>query len=244
MIIYDQLSKMIHLRQREETTAASKRTAKDTADISPKGEGSTNVKIKTYSLDEIAQHNTAEDLWMIIHNKVYDVTSIIDQHPGGAEVLFDFAGGDGTVPFDDVGHSQDSVEMLRPLFLGIVSKDDESVSEIVLTETHGIISNDKDEILMKIDDEFDEELAPGIKYYNILGIESEKNNSSLGQSAYWKRYIQKKKEQKQGKSNYLGLTERSMNICLIIIAILALFGFIYIQKLKADHRDLHEWLYD
>lgn len=235
MIIYDQLRNMIQLRQSENNPPINDTTT--VPEVRLKGVvGQTNMKIATFSLEEVAKHNTADDLWMIIHNKVYDITSIIDQHPGGAEVLFDFAGADGTASFDDVGHSQDSVEMLRPLFLGIVDKDGEASSEIELIECKGIVSNDIDEILMKIDDDYEEQLAPGIKYYNTLGAESERNNSSLGQSTYWKRYIQKKKEQKKGEFNYFGITDRNLNVVLIIVAILAFLAFINIQRLKwSDH---------
>ncbi len=79
--------------------------------------------VRHYTLSEIATHDRNDDLWMIIHDKVYDVTSMIDEHPGGAEVLFECAGMDATEPFDDVGHSQDSVNMLKPLFVGLVKQD-------------------------------------------------------------------------------------------------------------------------
>jgi hypothetical protein len=44
------------------------------------------------------KHNTEEDCWIIIGNeknggpKVYDVTKYLDDHPGGAEVMMEFAG--------------------------------------------------------------------------------------------------------------------------------------------------------
>jgi hypothetical protein len=30
---------------------------------------------------DVAEHNTKKDLYMVIHNKVYDVTSFVDEHP-------------------------------------------------------------------------------------------------------------------------------------------------------------------
>ena len=32
-----------------------------------------------YKLEEVALHNSAEDIWMAIHNKVYDITKFIDE---------------------------------------------------------------------------------------------------------------------------------------------------------------------
>lgn len=42
---------------------------------------------KTFSLQEIAPHNSASDCWMAVHGKVYNVTSFIPHHPGGDAIL-------------------------------------------------------------------------------------------------------------------------------------------------------------
>ena len=34
------------------------------------------------SLQDIAQHNSRKDCWVIIHNNVYDLTDFLNQHPG------------------------------------------------------------------------------------------------------------------------------------------------------------------
>lgn len=69
-------------------------------------------------LEEIAKHNQINDLWMAINGKVYDVTPFVDQHPGGEEVLMEYAGLDATTAFDDVGHSENAHEMLADLYVG------------------------------------------------------------------------------------------------------------------------------
>ncbi|CDO69334.1 hypothetical protein BN946_scf184746.g15 [Trametes cinnabarina] len=48
--------------------------------------------LKTYSLEEIAKHNTKDDAWLILDNKVYDVTSVLSWHPGGANAILAYAG--------------------------------------------------------------------------------------------------------------------------------------------------------
>lgn len=30
-----------------------------------------------YSLDDVSKHNTKDDLWMTIHNKVYNITEFV-----------------------------------------------------------------------------------------------------------------------------------------------------------------------
>ncbi|RDX54486.1 hypothetical protein OH76DRAFT_1461500 [Lentinus brumalis] len=48
--------------------------------------------LKTFSLEEIAKHNNKDDAWIIIENKVYDVTSVLGWHPGGANAILPYAG--------------------------------------------------------------------------------------------------------------------------------------------------------
>ncbi|ODQ44489.1 hypothetical protein PICMEDRAFT_18388 [Pichia membranifaciens NRRL Y-2026] len=73
---------------------------------------------KTFTAEEVSQHNTRDDLWIIYNNKVYDVTQYLDEHPGGEEVILDCAGSDSTEPFDDIGHSEDAHELLAGLCIG------------------------------------------------------------------------------------------------------------------------------
>ncbi|KAI0819144.1 hypothetical protein BC628DRAFT_1404234 [Trametes gibbosa] len=51
-----------------------------------------NEKLMTFSLEEIATHNTKDDAWLILDNKVYDVTSVLSWHPGGANAILAYAG--------------------------------------------------------------------------------------------------------------------------------------------------------
>lgn len=41
---------------------------------------------KIFTLAQVAEHNTVEDLYFVIHGKVYDVTKFAADHPGGEEV--------------------------------------------------------------------------------------------------------------------------------------------------------------
>ena len=45
---------------------------------------------------EVSQHNSAEDAWMVIHGRVYNITPYLRYHPGGVSSLLDEAGNDGT----------------------------------------------------------------------------------------------------------------------------------------------------
>ena len=49
---------------------------------------------KFAKLEDIADHNKPGDLWLLIHNKVYDVSKF--KHPGGNEILLQNAAMDAT----------------------------------------------------------------------------------------------------------------------------------------------------
>ncbi|KAL9880473.1 cytochrome b5 isoform X2 [Glossina fuscipes] len=74
--------------------------------------------VKQISLAEVKEHNKASDLWVVIENKVYDLTKFRDEHPGGEEVLVEVAGRDATKDFDEVGHSQDAKDMMKKYCIG------------------------------------------------------------------------------------------------------------------------------
>lgn len=56
---------------------------------------------KKYSLLDVAKHNIQTDCWQAIDGKVYNLTSVIDVHPGGAQAVIQFCGQDATVGFND-----------------------------------------------------------------------------------------------------------------------------------------------
>ncbi|TWW68054.1 cytochrome b5 [Takifugu flavidus] len=80
--------------------------------------------VKYFTLEEIGAHNMSNDTWLVIHDKVYDITRFLEEHPGGEEVLLEQAGGDATESFEDVGHSTDAREMLQQYLIGEVHMDD------------------------------------------------------------------------------------------------------------------------
>ncbi|KAH8362530.1 hypothetical protein KR084_012609 [Drosophila pseudotakahashii] len=73
---------------------------------------------KEIYLATVKQHNKAKDLWIVIDNKVYDVTQFRLEHPGGEDSLVDVAGRDATKDFNDVGHSSEAREMLKKYYIG------------------------------------------------------------------------------------------------------------------------------
>ncbi|KAH7313918.1 cytochrome b2 [Stachybotrys elegans] len=54
----------------------------------------------TISLEILQKHNTRSDCWIAIHSKVWDITSFIDEHPGGSSILLSYAGAIATELYD------------------------------------------------------------------------------------------------------------------------------------------------
>ncbi|KAG9511551.1 cytochrome b5 reductase-like protein, partial [Aureobasidium melanogenum] len=79
-----------------------------------------------YTIAEVQKHNEGQDLWIVVHNKVYDVGGYLHDHPGGGEILKEVAGGDATSGFEDAGHSDDARETLEKFSIGSIAKEDET----------------------------------------------------------------------------------------------------------------------
>lgn len=73
---------------------------------------------KEFTYSDVSEHATKKDLYMVIHDKVYNASSFVDEHPGGEEVLLDVGGQDSTEAFEDVGHSDEAREILEGLLVG------------------------------------------------------------------------------------------------------------------------------
>lgn len=39
--------------------------------------------IALHTKDDVAKHNTPQDIWIIIDNEIYDLTGFLGEHPGG-----------------------------------------------------------------------------------------------------------------------------------------------------------------
>ncbi|NXA33506.1 CYB5 protein, partial [Eudromia elegans] len=82
------------------------------------GSGNEPWRGRFYRLEEVQKHNNSQSTWFILHNRVYDVTKFLEEHPGGEEVLREQAGGDATENFEDVGHSTDARALSETFIIG------------------------------------------------------------------------------------------------------------------------------
>jgi len=59
-----------------------------------------SIPEKEYSMEEVAKHNTKEDLWVVVKGVVMDLTDWLDEHPGGPQAIMNFMGRDATEEFE------------------------------------------------------------------------------------------------------------------------------------------------
>lgn len=87
---------------------------------------------KIWSMAEIKKHNTEDDCWIIVKNRVYDCTEYLELHPGGMESIVMNGGADATEDFVAI-HSNKATKMLEKYYIGnldqssVVAANDEEV---------------------------------------------------------------------------------------------------------------------
>ncbi|KAI2467309.1 FMN-dependent dehydrogenase-domain-containing protein [Annulohypoxylon bovei var. microspora] len=92
---------------------------------------------RVWKLADVSEHNTQDSCWMVLHGKVYDITSFVPKHPGGRSILLKNAGQDASAAFDSVHPIEILEEYLTPdQELGNVEPGDVS-GDIETRKPHG-----------------------------------------------------------------------------------------------------------
>lgn len=75
----------------------------------------------TYTLADVATHNTSSNCWVIINNNVYNLTSFIASHSGGSAVIIAQCGKNGTAAFNSGPHNANTLNAISSFLLGTVA---------------------------------------------------------------------------------------------------------------------------
>lgn len=76
--------------------------------------------MKTYTVEEVAKHSTAQDIWIIVNGKVFDLTNFINEHPGGKKVLLKKAGKDASKEFKTFHNDAIMQRVGLPMQIGVI----------------------------------------------------------------------------------------------------------------------------
>ncbi|KAF7551553.1 hypothetical protein G7046_g7690 [Stylonectria norvegica] len=71
-----------------------------------------------FTLQAVSERSAGEHTLIVIDSKVYDITSYIEKHPGGDDILHEISGQDASEAFHEVGHSAEAKEALKELEIG------------------------------------------------------------------------------------------------------------------------------
>ncbi|KAL4955419.1 FMN-dependent dehydrogenase-domain-containing protein [Aspergillus filifer] len=64
-----------------------------------------------HTIKGVATHDSRSSCWIVIQGQVYDLTSFLDEHPGGAAVILEYGGKHATSVFDAI-HPKGTIEQL------------------------------------------------------------------------------------------------------------------------------------
>ena len=72
---------------------------------------------QTLTMAQVSKHNTKSDCYLVVKNKVYDVSSYISQHPGGQGRIVSVCGQEVTGAFASI-HSNYAWDLLKNYQIG------------------------------------------------------------------------------------------------------------------------------
>lgn len=80
------------------------------------------------TLDEVQQHSTADDAWLVLDGRVYNITMFLRYHPGGQDILIKRAAGrDATALFNKYHPNVKAHNMLKKCLMGYLQQSDAAV---------------------------------------------------------------------------------------------------------------------
>ena len=90
------------------------------AEVDVKEEVSGTDGLRIITLDEVSYHCTEDDGWIVLYDKVYNMTEYIraSSHPAGNDVILEYLGYDATLAFRSVGHSKGAFRILQKFLIG------------------------------------------------------------------------------------------------------------------------------
>ncbi|PBP18762.1 flavocytochrome c [Diplocarpon rosae] len=105
------------LAQQSQTSAApvlkKDGDSSDPGKVSKPNKAAFKIPEKEFTMEEVAKHNTKEDLWVVVKGVVMDVSDWLDEHPGGPQAIMNFMGRDATEEFEML-HDDEVIRKYAP----------------------------------------------------------------------------------------------------------------------------------
>ncbi|ESL05812.1 hypothetical protein TRSC58_06526 [Trypanosoma rangeli SC58] len=81
------------------------------------------AEVPKYTWEEIRKHNKDTDCWVVLYDRVLDVTKFLSEHPGGLDPINDLGGFDITNSFESIGHSSRALSLSKEFIVGDLHPD-------------------------------------------------------------------------------------------------------------------------
>jgi cytochrome b involved in lipid metabolism len=66
----------------------------------------------------VKKHNKDYDCWVIVEGKVYDVSTYMDDHPGGKDMLLENTNGkDATEAYEEADHTKRAKQLMKNYYV-------------------------------------------------------------------------------------------------------------------------------
>merc|ERR1711915_855684 len=111
-------------RARTESVVSMESGFGDDVDFCLAVDSDTGLEVVT--LDELSYHCTRDDAWLVLFDKVYDLTEYLESsnHPGGEDIILEYLGYDAPMAFRSVGPSKKAIKLLEKYVVGILPLDE------------------------------------------------------------------------------------------------------------------------
>jgi len=96
-----------------EAPAESGKTGGAAKHLNSLGDAAVMAKLPRFTLEDVAAHNKRTDCWIVIRGTVIDVSSFLQEHPGGPDVIAGKAGKDLSKMFSMI-HKEGTLESFLP----------------------------------------------------------------------------------------------------------------------------------
>ncbi|BCS26168.1 fatty acid alpha-hydroxylase [Aspergillus puulaauensis] len=87
--------------------------------------------LPSFTKAEVESHNSADSCYVTLGSKVYDITSFVEDHPGGGDLVLEYAGKDVTEILQDPvshEHSESAYEILDDSLVGFIGTESSTKS--------------------------------------------------------------------------------------------------------------------
>lgn len=138
------------------------------------------MSLPLYAKSELQKHTSPKDIWVSLYNrKIYNVSDFLDEHPGGAELIQEWAGKDVTGILSDESshrHSESTYEILDENYLIGYLATEEEEKELLSNSKHQqtVIIDQEDDNLHSVN--YDSTKLDGLPTYDKLSIKTDYSN--------------------------------------------------------------------